>query len=65
MFPSKPLAILSCLSVIVLAGVMLTGCGAQPGAGTAAPTGITANNGGGANTLNNQPNVGVTTVVRP
>lgn len=62
---SRPLGILSCLAVIIAAAVMLAGCASQSSAPTAAPTGITANNGGGDRTLRNQPSVGVTTVVGP
>lgn len=65
MNPSRSLAVLSCLAVIAAAAAMLAGCTQQPSVATPAPTGITANNGGGVKTLNNQPNIGVTTVVRP
>ncbi len=54
------------IAVITLT-MLLAACAAERPQSTTTPgleTGITANNGGGTTTLNNNPNVGITTRVR-
>jgi len=63
-FACKRLAFISA-SILCLG---LASCAAERQQSTSTPgleTGITANNGGGTRTLNNNPNMGVTTRVAP
>ncbi len=56
------------LAVFLTACTVLAGCAYERPQSTTTPgleTGITSNNGGGARSLGNQPNVGVTTRVGP
>lgn len=56
------------VATVLVSCTVLVGCAGERPQSTTTPgieTGITSNNGGGARTLGNQPNVGITTRVGP